>query len=207
MMRISYAILSHNEGASLATLLAAIRRPSRAFAWEIVIVDDFSDDPLTREILAAEEYAGSKIIKHALGGDFGAQKNVLTEQCSCDYVFNLDADELPPTRLVAQADVYCRREPDVDVFELPRLNTVADATDADLLAWGKTRNALGHIDWPDWQQRLYRRTPSLRWQGRVHEKLVGYRKLLRFPAEPGFAIMHAKTRAQQATAHARYKTL
>jgi glycosyltransferase involved in cell wall biosynthesis len=203
-MRLSYAVLVHNEGDSLAKLLAAIRKPARAFAWEIVLVDDFSTDPRTCEILSAEQLAGTKVFKRALADDFAAQKNFLNEQCGGDYIFNLDADELPPLRLVAQADVYCRREPQVDVFELPRLNTIADASDADLSAWGKTRNALHHIDWPDWQQRLYRRVPSIRWQGRVHEKLSGYGSIMRFPAEPGFAIVHSKTRAQQMIAQAKY---
>ena len=49
-MTISYAILTHNEGEYIETLLTFLTKYKRD-EDEIVIVDDFSDDELTKSIL------------------------------------------------------------------------------------------------------------------------------------------------------------
>ena len=49
-MKISYAILTHNEGQYIETLLSFLINNKR-IQDEIVVVDDFSEDELTKQIL------------------------------------------------------------------------------------------------------------------------------------------------------------
>jgi glycosyltransferase involved in cell wall biosynthesis len=54
-MKLSYAILTHNEGQYVETLLSFLINNKR-IQDEIVVVDDFSEDELTKQIL--EKYQG-----------------------------------------------------------------------------------------------------------------------------------------------------
>lgn len=48
------------------------------------------------------------------------------------------------------------------------------------------------IMWPDYQLRLYRNRPEIKWTKPVHEQLEGYKKVSFLPSDPHFAIRHFK---------------
>ena len=93
-MKISYSILTHNETDSLMELIdfLTIYKDEED---EIVILDDYSDDKKTIEIL--DNYVSIYDIKfeqrHLLK-DYAGQKNHLTRMCKGSYIINIDADEL-----------------------------------------------------------------------------------------------------------------
>ena len=93
-MKISYSILVHNETDTLEKLLKFLvkwKQPED----EIVILDDYSDDKKTIELL--DFYVSTNNIVYEqrnLLGDFASQKNHLKSMGSGDYSFNLDADEM-----------------------------------------------------------------------------------------------------------------
>lgn len=60
------------------------------------------------------------------------------------------------------------------------------------------------IMWPDYQLRLYRNTPEIKWTKPVHEQLVGYKKVSFFPDDPHLAIRHFKTIDRQEAQNASY---
>ena len=88
-MKISYSILTHNETDSLEKLLKFLikwKQPED----EIVILDDYSDDEKTKQIL--DFYVSTHDIvfeQRNLLNDFATQKNYLKSMCSGDYSFNL----------------------------------------------------------------------------------------------------------------------
>jgi hypothetical protein len=49
------------------------------------------------------------------------------------------------------------------------------------------------INWPDKQWRLYKNTPEIKWDGKVHERLVGFNKYTSLPETVEFALFHHKT--------------
>lgn len=63
------------------------------------------------------------------------------------------------------------------------------------------------IQWPDMQLRLYRNTPDIRWEGRVHETLRGYENYTSFPTHPDYAILHHKEIARQEVQNDYYETI
>ena len=94
-MKISYSILTHNEDKSLQKLLEFLVK-HKDEEDEIVILDDYSDNPKTIEILdiMTSMYEMTFEQRHLLK-DYAGQKNYLTRMCKNDYIVNIDADEIP----------------------------------------------------------------------------------------------------------------
>lgn len=102
-----------------------------------------------------------------LGDDFAAQRNAMLAACRTDWVLVLDADErLPPGGWQGVREL-ARRGADngPGLFLLPRRTLHPDGH----------RVLAGLGLWPDLQPRLVRRTPALRYERPVHERLTGAR--------------------------------
>jgi len=91
-MKISYSILTHNEDESLQRLLEFLIK-HKDEEDEIVILDDYSDNPKTIEILDVMTSMHEMTFeqRHLLK-DYAGQKNYLTRMCKNDYIVNIDAD-------------------------------------------------------------------------------------------------------------------
>ncbi|MGB0496841.1 MAG: glycosyltransferase family 2 protein [Rubricella sp.] len=99
---ISVFLITLNEEARLGRTLDAVR----GWADEIVVVDSGSTDR-TLEIAKA---AGARVFHNDWPG-YGAQKRFAEDRCSHDWLFNLDADEVPGPRLLAEIDAALGTEP------------------------------------------------------------------------------------------------
>ena len=96
-MKISYAVTTHNEWQEIDWLLSLLL-DHKDDEDEIVIVDDFSDK-LTQRVF--DVYKDDiKFYEHALNSDFSTHKNFMNDQCTGDWIFNIDADEEPHKNLV-----------------------------------------------------------------------------------------------------------
>ena len=207
---ISFLIFVHNEGRELATLLSKLQ------PWladhpedELVIVDDFSTDADTREVLRT---SGAKMIQHSLNNDFGAHKNFGNEQCSKDFIFQLDADEYPTPALLENVKELIRMNPNVELYRLPRVNLVRGLTPEHAQKWGWQVYWLnGYKDIPcvnqnDNQGRLYRNDPTrIKWIRPVHEVITGHTGVATVPFDPSFALIHDKTIERQEKQNAFYE--
>jgi hypothetical protein len=45
---------------------------------------------------------------------------------------------------------------------------------------------------PDYQTRLFRNNVNITWQGKVHERIVGFKTMAQLPAEEEWALYHIK---------------
>jgi glycosyltransferase involved in cell wall biosynthesis len=63
------------------------------------------------------------------------------------------------------------------------------------------------VNWPDLQGRIYKRVPSIQWQNKVHEVVVGYKRFANFPLDKKFSILHYKTLAKQEQQNNFYSTI
>ena len=131
---ISFLIFVHNEGRELATLLSKLRPWLDSHTEdELVIVDDFSTDEATKEVLRS---SGAKVVQHALNGDFAAHKNFGNEQCQGDWICQIDADEYPTEALLENLKELIQMNPNVELYRLPRVNLVRGLTpDVDFLTF------------------------------------------------------------------------
>ena len=210
-MKVSFAVTTHNEGDCLEDLINQLRTfiEDNDTEDEIVILDDYSDDSDTVRILgshSSEEYISLHFRR--LDRDFGAQKSHLNTLCSGDFIFQIDADEmLAPYLLENLHEVLEEQQPPVDLFLVPRINTVENITDEHIQQWGWKVNEKGWIMWPDYQTRIYRNDPEIVWIGKVHERVQGHRSYGILPEEESFAILHHKHIDQQEVQNAFYEQI
>ena len=205
-MIISYSILTHNETESLEKLLQSLityKQPQD----EIVVLDDYSDDAKTEAILDYYSSAEGVIFEQRnLVGDYGTQKNYLKSMCSGDYSFNLDADEMVSHWFMKDIhDILEGNE--VDLIYVPRINTVEGITEQHVRSWGWSINEKGWINYPDWQGRIFRNRPNIRWEKPVHEQLTGFQTYAHLPQEQKYSIVHQKTIERQELQNKKYSEI
>jgi glycosyltransferase involved in cell wall biosynthesis len=192
-MKISYAILTHNEGAYIEKLLSFLSSKKRD-EDEIVVVDDYSTDELTKAILEEHESMGNiRLIKNELKSNFGRQKNFLTTQCKGDYIFQIDADEMLSEELIENLPDILASNPDNEVYLVPRINTVDGLTQEHVAKWGWNVDINGFINFPDYQWRIYKNDPKIVWINKVHERLSGFKTYANLPAAMEYCLLHHKT--------------
>ena len=161
-MKISYSILTHNETDTLEKLLKFLvkwKQPQD----EIVILDDYSDDIKTKQIL--DFYVSTHDIvfeQRNLLNDFATQKNYLKNMGNGDYSFNLDADEMISLWLIKNIHGILE-ENEIDMVYLPRINTVDGLTEEHARYWGWSVNQDGWVNFPDWQGRIFKNRPNIKW--------------------------------------------
>ena len=202
-LKISYSILTHNETDSLEKLLRFLvkwKQPQD----EIVILDDYSDDEKTKQIL--DFYVSTHDIafeQRNLLNDFATQKNYLKSMCSGDYSFNLDADEMI-SRWMMKNIHGILEENEIDLVYLPRINTVDGLTQQHAQQWGWSINEEGWINFPDWQGRVFKNRPNIKWEKPVHEMLIGFQTYAHLPTDKPFCMLHHKTIDKQEQQNQKY---
>ena len=211
-MKISYAITVCNEIEEIKKLVSFILSTKRS-QDEIVIQQDELTNP-SMDTVAVQNYLNDlifenkiKFVSCALNNDFASYKNNLTENCSGDYIFQIDADEMPSESLVANIPYILEVNRDVDVFLVPRINTVEGLTREHVRQWRWNVNEKGWVNFPDYQWRIYRNSPSIKWKNKVHEVIVGHKTSTLLPAEDIYCLYHPKTIERQEKQNAYYDTL
>ena len=203
-MKISYSILTHNETDSLEKLLRFLVK------WkdegdEIVILDDFSDNQKTKELLDFYVSAHDIVFEQRnLLGDYGGQKNHLKSMCSGDYSFNLDADEMISRWFIKNVHDILEENP-IDLIFLPRINVVEGLTQEHVRYWGWNVNEEGWVNFPDWQGRLFKNRPNIKWEKPVHEMIIGFQTYAHLPMEKPFCMLHYKTINNQEKQNKKYE--
>jgi len=188
-MKISYAILTHNEGEYIGKLLNFLVNNKRT-EDEIIIVDDHSDDSLTKKYL--EDYKPHiKLYYRTFDGDH-TQKNYLNSLCTGDYILQLDADELVSKEFINMLPDLLEGNSEVDLFVMPRINTVEGLTQEWITKWKWNVNDKGWVNFPDWQMRLYRNCDWVKWNGLLHSKIEGFKTYVTLPPDELFCILHPK---------------
>jgi glycosyltransferase involved in cell wall biosynthesis len=189
---ISFAITTHNEREYISNLVEQLL-PTLEGTDEIVILDDNSSDPITAKLLLDISFIkGVRFHTLRFSGDFAEHKNKLNSICNEPYIFQIDADEILHPNLLKYVRDIVGHNPDVDLFWVPRVNTVEGLTQEDINNWGWKVNEKGWVLFPDYQGRLYKNTEEIRWEGKVHERIVGHKTSACLPAEEEWSIIHAK---------------
>jgi hypothetical protein len=142
-----------------------------------------------------------------LNNDFASFKNNLKDNASGIFIFQIDADEIPSEDLMENIKDIIEYNKDVDLFFVPRINTVEGLTKEHIKKWKWQVNELGWVNFPDYQTRLYRRTSEIQWQGKVHERIVGYNTLSVLPQEERYCLYHHKQIERQEKQNDYYDTI
>lgn len=206
-MKISYAITVHNELEELTKLLDFLNNNIRE---EDEIVIQYDEGGVTPEVLEfikiKKEIHGYTVIGFPLNKDFASYKNNLKKHCTKDYIFQIDADEIPHEALIGYLPQVLADNP-VDIIFVPRVNTVSGLSQEHIEKWRWNVNEKGWVNWPDYQTRIYRNTEDVTWMNKVHEKITGYDTFSNFPAEEHWALYHPKEINRQEKQNKFYETI
>jgi glycosyltransferase involved in cell wall biosynthesis len=207
MPSISYAITACNEHVELDRLLDQLHKHIRSEDEIIVQLDNTATDEV-KEI--ANKYNIGNLhhyhrIIFGLNGDFASFKNNLKEHCSKDYIFQIDADEYLSEELILSLPELLEMNPDIELYAVPRINTVKGLTSEHINKWGWYINEKGWINYPDHQTRILKNIPEIKWINKVHERLVGAKTII--PLPEGYDLIHPKTIERQEKQNNFYNTL
>ncbi len=207
-MKISYAITVCNEFIEIQRLLEFLLENKRQ-QDEIVVLYDSKNGDLEVEAYLQNRFINNEITWHKaeFQGHFADWKNKLTSLCTGDFIFQIDADEIPCTPIIESLPMILKDNPEVDVYLVPRVNTVEGLTDAHIQKWGWNVNSEGWVNWPDYQWRIFRNVDTIKWKNKVHEVLEGFKQFAHLPMEEDYSLYHPKTIDRQEKQNAYYDTL
>ena len=94
--------------------------------------------------------------------------------------------------------------PTIDLYYVPRVNTVDGLTEEHVKRWGWTVDNQGWVNFPDWQGRIWRNRPNIRWENAVHERLVGFKEYTNLPSEKEYSLLHHKEIRKQEKQNKKY---
>jgi hypothetical protein len=137
--------------------------------------------------------------------NFADWKNILNSYCKGDFIYQLDADEMISEYMVQNLSEIISYNPNVDLYFVPRINTVNGLTEEHIQKWGWNVNDKGWVNFPDYQGRIYRK--KLDWYGKVHERIIGGQKFSTLPNDEEYCIQHHKTIERQEKQNNYYGTL
>ena len=211
-MKISYAIPVCNEHEELKRLLDFLEVNIRKEDEVVVQCDEGNTTPEVYKVINSERYSDGfreqfKVIEFPLNGHFSNFKNNLKENCSGDWIFQIDADEWPDEYLISVLPAILEENTETDVFLVPRINEVIGIQQSHLGQWGWNMSDKGWINFPDYQTRILRNIPEINWHNKVHEVVKGHKKFAPLPANEEYCLWHPKEITRQEIQNKFYNTL
>ena len=204
MFRISYAITAHNEHEELDRLLTQLDYGIRDIDEVVVQVDS----TVTEEVLnVISKHPAMNLVQFSLNGDFASFKNNLKSKCNGEWIFQIDADECLHPDLLESLPEILAANPAIDLFLVPRINTVEGLTQDHIQKWGWHVNENGWVNYPDYQTRILQNYSKIKWVNKVHEVLTGHSSYAFLPAVEEYSLVHPKHIHRQEAQNNYYSTL
>ena len=207
-MKISYAITVCNELVEIQKLVNLLKETKRSQDEIVILYDQKNgDEEIANWLTEMNKYPNIQFWRGFFDGHFADWKNKLTEYCTGDYIFQIDADEFPHKSLLTSLPVILESNPDNEVYLVPRVNTVEGLTNEHIQKWRWNVNEQGWVNWPDYQWRIWKNIPEIKWINKVHERLEGFKTYGPLPAKEELALYHPKQIERQEKQNAFYDTL
>jgi len=200
-MKISYAICVCNEHLELNSLLSFLSRVADNEDEINILVDS---GKVTDEVRAVLKKFEKRIVvnERKFCGNFSKHRNYHITKCKGEYIFVLDADEIPQEALVKNI-----RNFDSDILYVPRMNIIPGHTEEWCKRMKFSVNEVGWINWPDYQGRYFKNNGKILWSLGLHERLIGSDKVAQLQAIPQLALWHVKSVEKQDKQDAFYSNL
>jgi hypothetical protein len=193
-MKITYAIQVCNESRELFSLLNLLTRTIDDEDEINVVVD--SNHTTDKVSLVLENFKDRINVFKRPFDTFKASADFLTEKATGDYIFGIDADEMPQESLIKIIKNMIE-ETKAEIIAVPRINIHPDITEQEAQEFGFNINEVGFINWPDFQMRIYKKCDHVRWTDELHTKLSGSDKVIAIKPVPSVALWHIKSMDKQ----------
>ena len=167
-MKISYAIPVCNEHIELEKLLSFLLEHIDENDEIVVQCDKGNTTPEVYKVLNQADQSWQnnptkppiKVIEFPLNGHFSNFKNNLKEHCTGDWIFQIDADELPHESLITNLKELLKLNTNTEMLLVPRVNTIEGLTQEHINKWRWNINEKGWVNWPDYQTRIIQNSPK-----------------------------------------------
>jgi len=207
-MKISYAITVKDEKKEVKRLVDFLLANKRRQDEIVVLYDQKNgNEEVATMLRKLNKLPNFQMWRGFFDNHFADWKNKLTEYCDGDYIFQIDADEMPNEQLLKELPLIIEGNPDNEVYLVPRVNTVEGLTNEHINKWGWRVDERGWVNWPDYQWRIWKNLPDIKWVNKVHEKLEGFKTYAALPAAPKYSLSHPKTIERQEKQNNYYNTL
>ena len=206
-MKISYAVTVKDELEYIQNLIPFLLKHKRE-EDEIVVLWDNKGDIKVWEYLTSQEPNNYFVYEGNFTNNFADWKNLLNSLTSGDYLFQIDADELPSEFSIKMLPLLLEQNPETEIFFVPRINIVEGITKEyiDQMHWSV--NEKGYINWEsDYQGRIFKNKDEIKWEGCVHEKITGYKSYTYLPLLEEWALLHKKSFERQQKQNQLYSQL
>ena len=207
-IKISYGVTVYNEYKELERLL-------KFLIFSIDPIDDIiilSDNKkVTPKVLQIINMYIKRIrhISYPLNNDFGTFKNNFLKFASGDYLFQIDADEMPNKRLLQQIKRILYLYENIDCIAIPRINYIEEISENYIQKCNWVIDEKKRINYPDLQRRLFRINKEIEWKGSVHETLINFTNQVTLPYADteDYCLFHLKTLKKQREQNKYYNSI
>lgn len=202
---ISYCVTCFNEIEEIQKLLPFLIEHKREEDNIVVLWDSNGPKEMLDYLVKLHEaksinLSGGKFDKH-----FANWKNQFFNLSNKDFLFFIDADEIPNIELIKTLPDVVNSIFEIDVFLIPRENYVTGIEKNN--EWGWEIDDKGRNCWPDYQWRVARNNGEIKYKNKVHEVLDGYKTFSTLPAETEYSLLHIKTLDKQKSQNKLYSSL
>lgn len=206
-MKISYAITVCNELTEIKKLVPFILEYKKPEDEIVILYDENNGDSRVLDFLLPYNKLPNVQTWRSFDFDknFADWKNLLNSYCKGNYIYQIDADEMISQYMIENLHNILEINPKVDLYFVPRINTVSDITEEDIQKWGWKLNEKGWVNFPDFQGRIYRK--NMGWYGKVHERIIGGNVFSSLPLDEEYCILHHKDIERQRNQNKFYSSL
>jgi hypothetical protein len=206
---ISYTITACNEDKELAILLDTL---SQHITDDDELIIQLDSERLTEEVREVvygylESIKNFSVLEFPLDNDFSRFKNNIKTHCSKEWIFNIDADEVPSQFLLSNLKAILESNKDIDMFLVPRWNTVFNITPEHIQRWGWKLDEQERVNWPDYQTRIYKNKEEIVWENKVHERIGGFGTYTNLPEDEAYCLYHMKSIHKQEMQNMFYQSM
>lgn len=197
-MRITYSIQVCNESRELYSLLNFLLKVIDQEDYIDVVVDSNNKTPKVDMVL--NEFKERITIYEKPFESFYENSNYHTEVAKGDFIFGIDADEMPEHLLIQKIKEIIM-ESGKELLYVPRMNIHPGMTEKFLKETSFNKNNVGFINWPDYQGRIWKNCDYIKWSDELHTKITGVSqdKIGILPRDINFGMWHIKSIEKQKT--------
>jgi hypothetical protein len=203
-MKLTYAICVCTEARELNDLLSFLKRVKDEEDEINILLDASKVTDEVRNVL--KRYNGLTVSERAFCGNFSDHRNYHASLCTGDYIFVIDADEMPRETLIKNIKQIII-DTSAELLYIPRINICPGYTQKWLDKHSFKVNEVGWINWPDYQGRVYKNNGIVKWSKGLHETISGAKNTKGLDAAPDMSLWHIKSVEKQEYQDIFYKSL
>ena len=192
-MKITYSIQVCNESRELYSLLNFLIKVIDEEDNINVIVDSLHVTDKVKLVL--DKFKDNISVYERPFDTFYKNAMFHLEECTGDYNFGIDADEMPQETLIKELKKVLERD-DPDIVFIPRINIHPGLTQEFITKHKINIDKVGYINWPDYQGRICKK--DVQWTNELHTKPITQgKKIGKLGENPCCALWHIKSVEKQ----------